>query len=146
MTYTDNCFLHFAQVLGFFFFGLGFLGGLMPTMQWQRFILPLFFSECCSSSQSSARKHTPRRWHASRSCTTGVFSGIQKNCDYRNFRIENPPLYCLQVCRKGLVLNYVSLYGAILKSLFPTKVNRWKGRDLSDWQVFLLWNITAQLI
>lgn len=48
-------------------------------VQWQRFIFPLFFSERCSSSQSSARKHSPRRWHASRSCSTGFFSGIQKN-------------------------------------------------------------------
>lgn len=79
MAYPENYFFALWSGLGVFW------GGLMPTMQWQRFILPLFFSECCSSSQPSARKHSPRRWHASRSSTTGVFSGIQKKLWLQEF-------------------------------------------------------------
>lgn len=33
------------------------------------------FPECRGCSQSSARKHSPRRWHASGACTAGILPG-----------------------------------------------------------------------
>ena len=44
--------------------------GNMWTFKWSKSLPGL---QCCSSSQPSAREHSPRRWHARRPCTTGLF-------------------------------------------------------------------------